>query len=36
VAFCPTRCLTLGEEDTPLRQKVLRFVNTMKDGQMEV
>ncbi len=36
VAFCPTQCLTLGEEDKPLRQKVLRFVNTMKDGQMEV
>jgi hypothetical protein len=28
--------LTLGEEDKPLRQKMLRFVNTMKDGQMEV
>jgi len=35
VAFCPTQCLTLEEEDTPLRQKVLRFVNAMKDGQME-
>jgi len=36
VAFCPTQCLTLDEEDKPLRQKMLRFVNTMKDGQMEV
>jgi Fe-S-cluster-containing dehydrogenase component len=36
VAFCPTQCLTLDEEDKPLRQKVLRFVNAMKDGQMEV
>ncbi len=35
VAFCPTGCLTLDEEDKPLRQKILRFVNTMKDGQME-
>jgi Fe-S-cluster-containing hydrogenase component 2 len=36
VAFCPTQCLTLDEEDKPLRQKMLRFVNAMKDGQMEV
>jgi len=36
VAFCPTQCLTLEEEDTPLRQKVLRFVDAMKEGQMEV
>ena len=36
VAFCPTQCLTLDEEDKPLRQKMLRFVNTVKDGQMEV
>jgi Fe-S-cluster-containing dehydrogenase component len=36
VAFCPTACLTVDEEDKPLRQKVLRFVNAMKDGQMEV
>ena len=36
VTFCPTRCLTFSEEDKPLREKVLRFVNTMKDGQMEV
>lgn len=36
VAFCPTQCLTLDEEDKPLRQKVLRFVNTMKDGHQEV
>jgi hypothetical protein len=28
--------LTLDEEDKPLRQKMLRFVNAMKDGQMEV
>ncbi len=35
VAFCPTQCLTLTEEDQPLRQKVLRFINTMKDGQTE-
>jgi len=36
VTFCPTRCLTFSEEDRPLREKVLRFVNTMKDGQGEV
>ncbi len=36
VAFCPTGCLALEEEDKPLRQKILRFVGTMKDGQMEV
>jgi len=36
VTFCPTHCLTFSEEDKPLREKVLRFVNTMKDGQMEV
>lgn len=36
VTFCPTRCLTFSEEDKPLREKVLRFVNTMKDGQGEV
>lgn len=35
VVFCPTQCLTIDEEDKPLRQKVLRFVNAMKDGQME-
>ena len=36
VAFCPTQCLTLDEEDKPLRQKVLRFVGAVKDGHMEV
>lgn len=36
VTFCPTLCLTFSEEDKPLREKVLRFVNTMKDGQGEV
>ncbi|BDV41946.1 (Fe-S)-binding protein [Geotalea uraniireducens] len=36
VIFCPTHCLTFSEEDTPLREKVLRFVNTMKEGQTEV
>lgn len=36
VTFCPTRCLTFSEEDKPLREKVLRFVNTMKAGQGEV
>ncbi len=36
VAFCPTRCLTLSEEDQPQRAKALRFVKAMKDGQMEV
>lgn len=36
VTFCPTQCLTLSEEDKPLRQKILRFAETMKDGQMEV
>ncbi len=35
VVFCPTNCLTFAQEDKPLREKVLRFVNTMKDGQME-
>lgn len=36
VTFCPTHCLTFSEEDKPLREKVLRFVNTMKNGQGEV
>jgi Fe-S-cluster-containing dehydrogenase component len=35
VAFCPTQCLTLDEEDKPLRQKILRFVDSVKDGHME-
>ncbi|GLI39902.1 4Fe-4S dicluster domain-containing protein [Geobacter hydrogenophilus] len=36
VIFCPTHCLTFSEEDTPLRGKVMRFVQTMKEGQGEV
>jgi len=36
VTFCPTKCLTFSEEDKPLRQKILTFVKTMKEGQMEV
>jgi anaerobic carbon-monoxide dehydrogenase iron sulfur subunit len=36
VAFCPTGCLKYSEEDAPLREKVLRFVQTMKAGQGEV
>lgn len=36
VTFCPTGCLTYSDEDQPLRNKVLRFAETMKDGQMEV
>ena len=36
VAFCPTHCLTFSDEDKPLREKILRFARTMKDGQMEV
>ncbi|TSK05164.1 MAG: 4Fe-4S dicluster domain-containing protein [Geobacter sp.] len=36
VAFCPTHCLQYSEEDLPLREKVLRFARTMKDGQGEV
>lgn len=36
VAFCPTHCLKYSEEDSPLREKVLRFARTMKDGQGEV
>jgi len=36
VAFCPTGCLKFSEEDAPLREKVLRFVQTMKAGQGEV
>jgi Fe-S-cluster-containing dehydrogenase component len=36
VTFCPTGCLTYQEEDKPLRQKILRFAETMKEGQMEV
>jgi anaerobic carbon-monoxide dehydrogenase iron sulfur subunit len=36
VTFCPTQCLKYSEEDAPLREKVLRFTRTMKDGQGEV
>jgi len=36
VTFCPTTCLTFSMEDKPLRQKVIRFAQTMKEGQMEV
>lgn len=36
VTFCPTHCLTYSEEDKPLRDKVLKFVDTVKQGQMEV
>jgi len=36
VAFCPTGCLTYSEEDKPLRNKILRFVQTIKEGNMEV
>jgi len=36
VAFCPTHCLTFSDEDKPLREKILRFATTMKEGQMEV
>ena len=36
VSFCPTGCLKFSEEDAPLREKVLRFVQTMKAGQGEV
>jgi Fe-S-cluster-containing dehydrogenase component len=36
VTFCPTGCLTYSEEDKPLRNKILRFVNTIKEGNQEV
>ena len=36
VSFCPTGCLKYSDEDQPLREKVLRFVQTMKAGQGEV
>jgi len=36
VTFCPTGCLSFSEEDTPLREKILKFARTVRDGQMEV
>ena len=36
VAFCPTQCLALYEEDKPLRSKMPRFVGMVQDGHLEV
>ncbi|MGA1847407.1 4Fe-4S dicluster domain-containing protein [Deferribacter abyssi] len=36
VAFCPTGCLTYSEEDTPTRSKIKKFLNVLKEGNLEV
>lgn len=36
VSFCPTGALIYSEEDIPLRGKVKKFAQTVKEGKLEV